>query len=367
MFGKTGTILLSRQPRRPCRRRKWLIRTVMAFKAIARERRLLLTSHGLQTWDMLTALASFHGLRRKVFIPAPSRQEFERTAAYLAEQFSLKPSLTEYAPVWFDPDKKTKREALAARDERIVAEADLLVPVAIRTGGNMANLLERFAGKPRSGAYRTAYVKREEPLAYEIAESDISDGIKALGDKYLFHWTRAFDTAWPDETLLDFYRAVLCRDRYPRTACDSLLHIIGGRKLYASRRHRPGHIPAVSFTALKPEKLPPLMRWRPRYRQMAFEPYGIGIDRRYALEAGVRPVVYYEKKDRASVAAEDIWRSQSKGEITDWRREEEYRCRGDFDLSSVPPDKLTAVCRFPREAAKVQVLTGIKTLSFVKE
>ncbi|MFZ5981667.1 MAG: hypothetical protein ACOYVF_13670 [Candidatus Zixiibacteriota bacterium] len=358
---------MSRQLRRPCRRCKWLVRTVMAVRAIRRDNLALLTSYGMQTWDILTALASLHDLYREVFVPASSCEEFEHTAAYLADQFRLKPSLTRYVPVWFDKNKISSREALFLRDEAMVGAADRIVPVSVKKNGNMATLLRRYPEKEYIDAFLMEYLPSKQIITYTINEHEISKDIRSLGETCLFHWTRTVDSAWPDETLLDYYRAVIYRDRYPRTAYDSLLHILERKKIFATSRNMPDKFPAVSFTGLRPENLLPLMRWRSRYRQMSFEPYGIGIDRQYAIDKGVVPVIYYDKKDRAAIAAEDRWRSQSQGEITDWRREKEYRFAGDFDLSEIPLEKLLAVCRFPDEAAVMRSVTGIKTISFVRE
>jgi len=366
-LNKTGVILLSRQPLRPCRRNKWLARTVMAFKSLARGDLRLLTSHGMQTWDILTALASLHNVSRKIYIPASSHAEFMRTAACLTEQFVLERSLTAFVPVIFDADKISKREALVLRDERIIGDADRLIPVSIKSGGNMETLLNRFNHKNCIRSFQTDYRKQENSLAYVITENELTDEIKSLGDSYLFHWTRTFNTAWPDEKLLDYYRAVLTCDRYPRTAFDSLRRILSRNKICATSKNMPGNRATVSFTGLPPEALTPLVRWRARYQQMSFEPYGIGIDKKCALDTGIRPVIYYDKKDNARIENENRWLTQSHGEITDWRREKEYRIKGDFDLTEIPREYLRAVCRFPGEAHEIQACTGIKTISFVKE
>ena len=365
-MNKTGVILLSRQPLRPCRRNKWLVRTVMAFKALARDRLQVLTSHGMQTWDILTALASLHNVPRKIYIPASSQGEFMRKADSLTEQFILEPSLTTFVPVLFDSDIISKKEALILRDERIVGEADLLLPVSIKSGGNMETLLNRFNHKDCSRTFQTEYRKREESLAYEIKTEELSDEIKSLNPSYFFHWTRTFNTAWPDEKLLDFYRAVLTRDTYPRKAFDSLRHILSRNRICATSDNMPNNRATVSFTGLTPKEFLPLMRWRARYCQMSFEPYGIGVDKEFALDTGIRPVIYYDKNDSGRIENENRWLTQSHGEITDWRQEKEYRCEGDFDLNDIPCEKLIAVCRFPVEAHEIQTLTGIRTIPFVR-
>ena len=99
---------------------------------------------------------------------------------------------------------------------------------------------------------------------------------------------------------------------------------------------------------------------------MSFEPYGIGIERDTALSAGIRQVYYYTALDRDSPQNER-WLRQSAGEKSDWRREKEYRIRGDFDLSRIARDKLLLFCRYRSEVAQIEGATGIRTVSFLSE
>jgi hypothetical protein len=54
------------------------------------------------------------------------------------------------------------------------------------------------------------------------------------------------------------------------------------------------------------------------------------------------------------------WLTQSRGRITDWTREDEYRCRGDLDLSAVPKESLLLICRCVDEAEELEHATGIR-------
>jgi hypothetical protein len=98
---------------------------------------------------------------------------------------------------------------------------------------------------------------------------------------------------------------------------------------------------------------------------MAFEPYGIGIKKKHARELGIMPVKYYRRGEHPISEECDCWLWQSRGRITDWRREQEYRHKGDFDLTGIPADRIMAFCHTGDEAASVRKKTGIRTVPFV--
>jgi hypothetical protein len=150
--------------------------------------------------------------------------------------------------------------------------------------------------------------------------------------------------------------------RHPRSAIDTIERIATERYLYASTRHMPRKTPCVSFTGLTPHDAVPLMRWRARYGQMTFEPYGLGIKRTVAERMGIAPVTYYDVSAKSAIATLPAWRTQSRGVITNWQAENEYRHCGDLDLSPVPDDALVLFCRFEHEVESLAQATGIRTI-----
>jgi hypothetical protein len=126
----------------------------------------------------------------------------------------------------------------------------------------------------------------------------------------------------------------------------------------------PGNIPTVSFSGISPLEFAGLMRWRARYREMSFEPYGIGIEREFALRHGIKPVMYYEKECPLSPQGCDFWLTQSRGMKTDWRNEDEYRFRGDFSLAHVSHDKIVCFCFETKQARTIKRQYGIKAIAF---
>ena len=138
------------------------------------------------------------------------------------------------------------------------------------------------------------------------------------------------------------------------------------KQITASSRHMPGNEMTVSFSALSPVDLIPLMRWRARYSQMSFEPYGVGIDIAWAINNGVCQVQYSLKTGNRTQEESPRWLQQSIGRITDWRSEKEFRFKGDFSLVDVPTDKMILFCHRSNEEAILQSEFGIRTIAFLR-
>ena len=317
---KAAAVLLSRQALRPCARTNWVRRAREAVELLKENRLVLLSSTGMTTWEMLTALASIHKIPVKMYLICSSIEDFSRQRASVLEQFDLDKNYVEFTPVLTNDNDDSKEDKMTVRDKRIIEDTDILIPLSIRKGGNMSRLLEQNDGKEIIRDFEITYEKRQNPLAYEIDPARLSADIVSLNDRYLFHWTRTFNTAWPGERLIDFYRDILTSPVYPRSAFDTLKRILTLKKIIASGRHMPGGERTVSFSASSPVELLPLMTWRARYRQMSFEPYGLGIRRETALARGLLPVRYYEKKPPVDIDKDKRWLCQSAGRISDWRR-----------------------------------------------
>ena len=297
-------------------------------------------------------------------VPAVNRDEFERLKESAIDQFDLNPDLVDLVPVLSEEKNTTKEELWLRRDKRLLEAADVLLPVSLHKGGHMDSLLQRFCGQGKSVENRfwVDYEKRVQPLAYRLKAEQLNPKLQQLEDQYLIHWTRAANSAWPTEKLIDYYQAVIESESHPRSAFSTLMNIISTRKIVATPKNMPAGIPTASFSGLAPADIVPLVTWRSRYRQMSFEPYGIGIEKQYAMNKGVCPVWYYHKNCDCTHNTER-WLWQSVGEKGDWRAEQEYRYKGDFDLSCFPSNRLLALCHTQREAEIIEKSTGIQAVS----
>jgi len=362
----TAAIMISRQPIRPCGRTLWVRSLKAAIKHIGERGLMLITSVGLLTWDLQVALAAALRIPMVIVLPLTDPVAVDQEMLRIMREFDLQSGSVRFRPLKISGCDFTKHDFMQTRDREIITSADLLLPVAVRDGGTMDRLLTegRNFGKTIIDHYCASSPAEHVKHAYRISPSELNPNLDETGEAYLIHFTRASNEAWPTESYGKYCRAVLDSDRYPRGALETLQNIVAAQHIVASTRHMPRRIATVSFTALSPRELAPLIRWRARYGQMSFEPYGIGVERQCALERGVVPVTYTEANEDRPTAEDRIWRYQSVGRKTDWRQEREYRCRGDFDLSGIPAHRLRLFCRYPAEATRLEEATGIRTHPF---
>ncbi len=358
---RNAAILLSRQPRRPCRTTPWVENSCRALRWIRSKGLYLVTSVGMPTWELVCAEARNLHIPQTIILPLHDPEDFEPQQNYLRSQLDLPPETT-FIPVLPNAPDEPKRTFLSRRDQLVIEHAELLIPVSIRPDGIMSRLTSE-TDKTVMDLFQTKYTPREKPLKYTIPTDRLNPGLCELPHTCLIHWTRTTNHPWPDERLLDFYRALIRCHRYPRSAMDTLQHILATGRLIGSTRHMPHDRRCVAFSSLTPDRAIPLMRWRARYGEMSFEPYGIGIEIKTALNLGIREVNYYDPEKEPPPDNENRWRWQSIGTKTDWRQENEYRFLGDLNLHKIPRNKLLIFCRYPREAATIVTTTGLPAMA----
>lgn len=349
-----AAIMLSRQPLRPTRQTPWVAKSAEAVRWLKANGLGLISSIGLQTWELLTTLASDQAVPMRILLPCSSSEEFLAECDRVVSDFDLARSPVEFALVRNGVGRNPSHLSLE-RDRRVVETAFLLIPVSCRPRGNMSSLLgeARERGREIEDRFVIENSPATESISYSVGDQPLNPDLQAAASKYLIHWTRATSTAWPGELRAEFYRDILESEVWPRSALATLRRIVRMKSLLASGRHMPGNVPTVSFSALSPLDAVPLMRWRARYREMSFEPYGIGLERSLAESLGLHDVKYFDSGDEVTGLEEDRWKWQSSGRITKWRAEREYRCKGDLDLHSVPAKSMALFCRTAEEAQQL--------------
>jgi hypothetical protein len=122
---------------------------------------------------------------------------------------------------------------------------------------------------------------------------------------------------------------------------------------------------AIGFTEANPSQaLTQLMRWRPKYVNWNFEPYGIAIEKETAISLGIRPVIYGNDGDYKALSDTDKPYFQSLGRVdVDWSREQEWRHIGDISLDEIPRDRLIFLAFRQREALLLRNITSGQVLS----
>ena len=198
----------------------------------------------------------------------------------------------------FSRTDPSRAEIARLRDECIIRSAEILMPICVRRKGSLEESVEPI----RSFRFRCFLLpvsiseSAREQNSYELDIRDIPEELHQ--GTHIIHWTRTSNTAWPGERKIDYYRAILGSDTYPRTAFHTLQNILATRTVRSSSNHIPRKTAVVSFSGCPPAQFIPLMKWRSRYRQMSFEPYGIGFERGWALSHGIRPVRYLDAKSK---------------------------------------------------------------------
>ncbi len=363
---KSTAILLSRQHLRPSLKDEWVRGLKMAVKYVKSKGWILFSSVGSPNWEIITAAAVIEDVPLKLFLPVIEPEEFEKEKLTTTKNFNLKSQFVEFEAVLPNKVNSNNEELWQYRDRIVIESSDIIIPVSVRPKGLMSELLQKAKENNKNVVhdFQVEYVMSKNKLAYSIDKQQLSDSIRQVSLKYLIHWTRSSNGPWPNEKKIDFYESVLNATAYPRTAIKTLERIIIEKIIIASSKKMPGKTPTVSFTGLAPVEIIKLMKWRARYRQMSFEPYGIGIEKKEALSIGISEVQYYNSKPHKKTLNTPDWLSQSMGKITDWRNEEEFRYKGDLILTNVPVGKLIAVCFNKNEAIELENKTGIKTVWF---
>jgi len=364
---KSAAIILSRQHLRPSLSNCWVRNLNEAVRYVKNERLALISSMGGNNWEIITACAALNEVPLRIVMPAMESPNIEALKSKASRQFCLTDSRVKFDKI---NDKISSdpapRQIANIRDETIVEQADILIPVSIRPNGNMFSLLSKSyaEGKTIVRGFETEYEKKKSKLAYQIDESTLSNELKSLEESYLIHWTRATNSHWPDENKLEFYKMILNSGEYRRTAYDTLCKIINTKSIIASCKNMPSAIRTVCFSGLVPREAAGLMKWRARYSQMSFEPFGIGIERSYAIAHGIKEVHYYQLSQGKHIVGQDNWLWQSAGQKTDWRDEKEFRYKGDFDFSNVPKEKLIIFCHYKKQASLIQNKTNLRAISY---
>lgn len=356
---KKVVILNSRQPSGVTGSCEWVKNTIEAVSWVRDQGDVLIMSVGIKTWEISLFSALEQSVPMIVLVPVSSEQTFDSLRNYYCTQFRIDPAKTAFLPI---EGNQNELDDQKNRDMVAVEMANLIVPVSVRKNGFLDQLISTT--KPGSCCldFRTPYQSKCYTMKSSYEKMVVHDQIHEnwLSD-YLYHWTRSTWKPWPDELLVDYYRDIVHSVEYPRTALKTMEHILESQIIIGSDRHMPGKQRCVSFTGETPDQFLPLMRWRSRYKEMSFEPYGIGIRKSVALERGVKNVKYIESTSKMN--DEDRWLTQSLGKKGDWRLENEYRCRETFSLVDIDKNDLVIVCQTEAESLHLSEKTGLKTVS----
>lgn len=345
-------ILNSRQSKTPAGKDPWVRATLVAVEYAAANGWTIISSIGLNTWELVSWAAGRHDARQVLICPDdPSGTDY----GDLIRRFNLKSELVEWRSITRSSGRSQRKKWWAGRDCEIVEAAEILLPVSIRQGGNLDSLLSTHSTKSVDDRFRIAYKPITHHERDAVVDSELNPDLHDWSDRWLIHWTRACHRPWPGESESDYYTDLVeSGDEYCRSAGATLRRILSERLIRASSWKIGVGRPMVAFTELTPTESLRLMRWRPRWSRWSFEPYGIAITKEVAAGLGVRPVRYVPDCEWKTLSIDEKPLAHREGKADGfWTAEREWRCAGNVNLSLVPTSDLRVIVRSRREAAEL--------------
>jgi len=364
---KFAVILNSRQSKTPCGNDPWIVNTQRAVMAAIEKGYAILTSIGMNTWELALWAAASQGGKQVVVLPDTPEGQFDMAIKSLIDDFELDRSKTGWLTFPIEGKARSRKIAWPLRDKLALEHADLILPVSIRPKGNLDRLVAQFGArndKDIINDFRVEYRTKERPLS--PVRGEINKALAARNWDYITHWTHSCHDPWPGQKSSDFYKNLRASgDRYPNDALGTLKNILRQKLLRGSATNMRGGLRAVAFSKHPSQKVVSLMRWRKRYVRWNFELYGIAIARKTAVEIGIRPVIYGKPEIYKRLAEADKPYFQSEGiDGGDWREEAEWRFVGDLDISNIDSRDLLIIVATPDEIEPIKQLTDAEVVSF---
>jgi hypothetical protein len=345
-------ILNSHQTKTPIGTDPWVQRTLEAVAYAASLGAPILTSIGLNTWELVLWAAGQRRCSIAVAVPT-GLPDTER--AGLLRRFAVASKSVEWIDIESVAGARSEKAWWEARDRAVLERADLVFPVSVSSSGHLAALLGgRRTRSSVDERFRTLYDPKHHHATTLSLELPTNPAIADLTGRFLIHWTRACHGPWPGESEAEFYADVIdSRDEYCRSARRTLERICSEGRIRGSAWRIGSRQPMVAFTELAPADSIPLMRWRARWSRWSFEPCGILIERDALVRLGARPVRYVDESEWRRLPSEEKPFAHRRGKNADiWPAEKEWRCAGDVDLSQLNPDSIRVIVPANAEAEK---------------
>ncbi len=351
LLERTAAVLNSRHGKFPDAGADWIRKTLHLVQGLVESNAVILSSVGMFTWELVTWKAAACGGKLIIIVPDVSQNNAAEVASEIERDFHLDAHKTLFVFPKDLPNFYKSVSDFPKRDAWIVALAETLYPVAIRSGGNLEMVIK--TSRKVNEENRIPYKKetRRSPFSnLEIANPRNN----VLPWDSLTHWTRKTTTPWPGETKADFYAAFDKEESgYPRSGFHTLKRILKQRRLMASNKLIRGDKGVVSLTECLPWELAKLVKWRPGLFRWTFEPYGIALNQSKLESLGARRVIYGEDYQFRFLQGQDISFFQSCGHgENNWREEKEWRHLGNIDLNQFQPED-AIVFVFTKEEAEI--------------
>ena len=358
-----AVILNSRQSKTPLGNDPWVKNTLAAIQAASDAAFTLITSIGMNTWELALWAAADKKRPLIILIPSEKHKSLPAHAREIALDFNIDPNLALWLSIPPTPGSHGAKGWWEQRDTLAFTLAPRIYPVSIRPDGRWAALLgsPEAAGKEIVSDYKTPYPKTSRSIPI-LPKNFTVPRIRPW--PYLTHWTRRRYTPWPGESSCEFYRDLAASgDDYPRSASATLLRILHERRIRGSSERIRGAADVVAFTAIPPDEALGLMKWRGRFARPTFEPYGICIHRNAAQAAGIKPVEYLPEGLQSNATPKALQQGFGRGF---WPAEAEWRAVGDIDLSEIDPRHIRVLVPTEADVLKILNLAPFKVVPIEK-
>jgi hypothetical protein len=366
----SAAILNSRQSKTPICKDEWAINTTAAVGHAAQINEWdIVSSVGMFTWDFVTWLAGSHTTVLHLVVPRAKGTDGSEITNSIIRDFALVPDRVRWHFIDVAPADLDSKKWWPRRDRMVIETANVILPVSLRRGGALEELLH--GSNIRVRCDHRFEVISYDPESHHLRElvdaTRLTGEIRNWGSDWLIHWTRTCHGPWPGETTAQFFQDFMeWHDDYCRSGFRTLLRILRERLIRASSWRIGDKQAMVAFTELSPVDSIPLMRWRPRWTNWAFEPYGIAIRRDLAPALGIRPVRYVPADEWRKIPPEEKPFTHSVGKTDPiWPMEREWRCAGDIDLETIPADARRLIVRDHAETRSAQELLDVPAYSFM--
>ena len=350
-------VVSSRVSRQWDARREWLARVRSAAQLARRQGAALLACAGSPSAPWVERAADWF---------ASELVWLEEARTWDAWRRALRSKPTRRRRVWLSPQLPTggspRITVGSVADRAILGLFPTVCVVHCRRRGSVEALLrERARDWP---AYQPITIgSASEPQSeWPRPREPRQCGVQSLPKDYLWHWTRARHDAWPQQTTDQFLDQSLWNaGGSRRDAIGALRRILRTQRLIAQTGSNRGRVATVSFTAQSPDDWSRLRVFRGHRNRWDFEPFGVGAPRAWLQGQGARPVRYGPESQTQSLSSEQrVFFQPERGArdpALDWRREREWRCPSDVDLSRLSSEQGAILAGSPSQAAAIAVLS----------
>ncbi|MCK5124783.1 MAG: hypothetical protein KAR42_00865 [candidate division Zixibacteria bacterium] len=336
LYSPCAAIINSRQAAFPVGSNPWVKNSLRAVEHIAGREKTIVTSIGMNTWELVLACASRIGIPVIVIIPDKYSTN-EQLIDKLVDEFKLSPE--NLCLLFPETDFRAKQDRMHWRDNVVCDIADSVIPVSIRPKGHFDTFLQT-TDKQIFSRYHVPFSKSARPRPNYNNISFSSE----LNDDWVIHFTRSNKYSRPGQSKFDYYREIINSDaEYCNSAFNNLMSILRLKKIFASGKYIRSDKPVVGFTLYNSDFAGNLFRYRPRMINPYFEPFGIALQKEYAREIGLKPVIYGNIDNYKSLANTEKPLFQAEGIKGQWISDHEWRHIGDLDLNGLDSKSVRVV------------------------